>query len=128
MSTSALAGIAAGTNGANGSDGADAPTEVTLNTQTGTTYTLVIGDGGKLVTMSNASASVLTIPANASVAFPVGTRIEVAQLGAGQVTIAITTDTLYSKGSNVKLTGQYSAASLTKLTSTTWLLVGDLAA
>ena len=51
-----------------------APDRAILNAQTGTTYTLVIGDAGKTVTMDNASAMTLTIPANASVAFPIGTE------------------------------------------------------
>lgn len=97
------------------------------NTQTGTTYTLVIGDAGKMVTLNNASAITLTIPANASVAFPVGTRIDFAQLGAGQVTFAITSDTLRSSGSKLKLTGQYSGATIYKLASTEWILIGDIA-
>lgn len=100
--------------------------EITLNNQTGTTYTLVLTDKGKLITLNNASAITLTIPANASVAFPVGTQIELAQLGAGQVTVAITTDTLYSSGSKTKLTGQYSTAVITKITSTSWILAGDI--
>ena len=101
---------------------------ITANAQTGTTYTLVIGDAGKLVTLSNASAITLTIPANASVAFAVGTVIDLLQLGAGQVTVAITSDTLSSSSGNVKLTGQYSAASIVKTAATTWVLFGDIAA
>ncbi len=97
------------------------------NTQTGTTYTLVLTDSGKMVTLSNASAVTLTIPANASVAFPVGTEIDLLSLGAGIVTVAITSDTLNSKGGKVTLTGQYSGATLKKTATTTWVLVGDLA-
>ena len=98
----------------------------TLNNQTGTSYTLVLSDKGKVVTLSNASAITLTIPANASVAFPIGTQIPFVQIGAGQVTVAITTDTLSSVGGATKLTGQYSAGTLIKLTSTIWVLVGDI--
>lgn len=58
-----------------------------VNAQTGTSYTLVLTDAGKQVTMSNASASTLTVPANATVAFDVGVVIKVIQLGAGSVTI-----------------------------------------
>lgn len=101
---------------------------VLANAQTGTTYTLALTDAGKLVTLANASAITLTIPANASVAFPVGTVINLLQLGAGQVTVAITSDTLSSSGSKTKLTGQYSAATLVKTASTTWVLFGDIAA
>ena len=60
-----------------------------VNAQTGTTYTLVIGDEYLLgVTMDNAAANTITIPTNASVAFPIGTTILITQLGAGATTIA----------------------------------------
>ena len=95
-----------------------APDRATLNAQTGTTYTLVIGDAGKTVTMDNASAMTLTIPANSSVAFPVGTTIDVIRKGAGTLTIAITTDTLRSADSNTKLRAQYSSGTLLKIAST----------
>lgn len=92
-------------------------------------YTLVIGDAGKLVTMSNASANNLTVPPNSSVAFPTGTRIDVIQKGAGQTTIVAGSGvTLNSKGSALKLSGQYAGASLIKYATDTWFVVGDLTA
>ena len=99
------------------------------NAQTGTTYTLVLTDAGKVVTMTNASANTLTIPLNSSVAFPVNTRIDIIQYGAGQTSIAATGGvTIYSSGSKLKLTGQYSAASLWKKATDTWVLMGDITA
>ena len=99
------------------------------NAQTGTTYTLALSDAGKIVTLSNASAITLTIPTNASVAFPVNTRIDLLQYGAGQVSVSATGGvTLYSSGSRVKLTGQYSGATLWKKAADTWVLIGDIAA
>lgn len=97
------------------------------NAQTGTTYTLILTDAGKMVTLSNASAITLTIPTNASVAFPVNTRIDLLQYGAGQVTVSGAGVTIYSSGSKLKLTGQYSGASLWKKATDTWVLIGDLA-
>ena len=97
------------------------------DTRTGTSETLTLADAGQFITLNNASPITLTIPANGSVAFPVGTRIDFAQLGAGQVTFAITTDTLRSSGSMLKLTGQYSGATIYKLASTEWILIGDIA-
>lgn len=92
-------------------------------------YTLVIGDAGKLVTMSNASANNLTVPPNSSVAFPTGTRIDVIQKGAGQTTIVAGSGvTLNAKGSALKLSGQYAGASLIKYAADTWFVVGDLTA
>jgi hypothetical protein len=96
--------------------------------QTGTTYTLVLADDGKIVTLSNASAITLTIPTNASVAFPVGAEVDLAQLGAGQVTVAAAGGvTLNSYQSKVAIAGQYAAATLKKTATDTWLLVGNLA-
>lgn len=92
-------------------------------------YTLALSDAGKLVTINKATAVNLTIPLNSSIAFPTGTRLDFAQLGAGQITVVATGGvTLRSSGSKTKLTGQYSAASLIKLATDTWLLVGDIAA
>ena len=98
------------------------------NAQTGTTYTLALSDAGKMVTLTNASAITLTIPTNASVAFPVNTRIDLLQYGAGQVTIGGAGVTIYSSGSKLKITGQYSGASLWKKATDTWVVIGDLSA
>ena len=95
------------------------------NLQTGTTYELVLTDAGKIVEMNNASANTLTIPANASVAFPVDTRIDINQHGAGLTTVAITTDTL--RGNAVSF-GQYKALSLWKRTATEWVIYGGTTA
>lgn len=102
-----------------------------VNPQTGASYTLVLADAPAasanqgIVTMNNASANTLTIPANASVAFPVGTIVSVIQLGAGQTTIAITSDTLHNP-SSVTARAQYSTLVLTKVAATLWILGGDM--
>lgn len=96
---------------------------------TGTTDTLVLTDNGKWVYTSNGSATTITVPPNSSVAFPVGTQIDFTQEGAGQVTFAQGSGvTINSKGSNLKLSGQYSAATLIKKATNTWTLFGDLSA
>ena len=59
-----------------------------INAQVWTTYTLVLTDNTKLVTMTNAAASTLTVPPNSSVAFPIGTQIDISQNGAGKLTVA----------------------------------------
>ena len=101
--------------------------QVAINAQTGTAYTTVLADQSKLVTLTNASAITLTIPANSSVAYPVGTKIDFAQLGAGQVTFAGASGVTVSATPTLKLRDQYSAASCIKTATDTWLLVGDLA-
>lgn len=99
-----------------------------VNAQTGTTYTLVLGDEGKLVTLSNASAITLTVPPNGDVAFPTGTEVDLAQLGAGVVTVAAGSGvTIHSAGGLLDLSDQYAGATLKKLGTNTWLLVGSLA-
>jgi hypothetical protein len=104
-------------------------TQATRNAQTGTTYTLVISDAGKLIDLNNASAITLTVPLNSSVAFAVGTRIDLIQAGAGQVTIAGDAGvTINSKGAALKLTGQWSAATLIQRSANLWVLVGDIVA
>ena len=102
--------------------------EVAINTQTGTTYTTVLADQSKLVTLNNASAIALTIPANSSVAYPTGTQIDLSQFGAGQVTVAGASGVTVNSASGLKLRAQYSSASCVKVATDTWLLVGDLEA
>ena len=99
------------------------------NAQTGTTYTLALTDLGKLVELNNASPITLTVPTNASVAFPVGSRIDLLQTGAGQVTVAAAGGvTLNSSDSKVKLKTQWSAATLIKRATDAWVLVGEIVA
>ncbi|RLD65323.1 MAG: hypothetical protein DRI98_14805, partial [Bacteroidetes bacterium] len=97
------------------------------NTQTGTSYTAVLTDAAKVITLDNAAAIAMTIPANASVAYPIGTKLNFEQLGAGTVTIGITTDTLsINAGATLVMNGQYSIATALKLTATSWVLFGQL--
>tara|TARA_R110000868_G_scaffold237470_3_gene491998 strand:- start:612 stop:2165 length:1554 start_codon:yes stop_codon:yes gene_type:complete len=100
----------------------------TANAQTGTTYTLVLTDSSKVVTMSNASANVLTIPANASVAFVVNQSIAVIQLGAGVTTITAASGVTLngvSAGSGA-LSNQYAAVTLYKIATDTWIASGGI--
>jgi hypothetical protein len=102
---------------------------IALNAQTGTTYTTVLADDGKLVTCDNASAIALTIPPNSSVAFGIGTQINIMQLGAGQVTITAGAGvTLRSAGSKLKTSAQYAVATCCKIASDTWVVIGNLTA
>lgn len=111
----------------------DPKINLALNAQTGTTYTFVLTDNGRLVTASNASAQTYSIPTNASVAFPIGTQINIIQIGAGQVTInAVTsgTTTISSTGATAtapKLRAQYSSATCIKAATDLWYVIGDIA-
>jgi len=96
------------------------------NTQTGTTYQLVIGDVGEYVTLDNASPITLTVPASV---FAAGDTVNLVQLGAGQVTIAAGAGmTLSSQGSKLKLTGQYAAATILFTSATAAVVFGNLSA
>lgn len=92
-------------------------------------YTLVLTDAGRLVEMGKATAQTLTVPTNSSVAFPVGTRIDVIQTGAGQVTVAGADGTVtVNAKTGLKISGQWGQAALIKRATNTWVLFGDLSA
>ena len=103
---------------------------ISINAQIGTTYTTVLSDNGKLITLSNASAITATIPPNASVAYPVGAQLNFAQLGAGQVTISqgagVTIVSTGSTASAPKLRAQYSTATAVQTSADNWLVMGDI--
>jgi hypothetical protein len=102
---------------------------VAINAQTGTSYTTVLGDDGKLITADNASAITVTIPPNGTVAYGIGTQINIMQLGAGQVTITPgAAVTIRSAGSKLKTSAQYAVATVVKIASDTWVAVGNLTA
>ena len=100
-----------------------------FNAQTGTTYTLALTDVAKVVTLTNAAAITVTVPTNASVAFPIGTQILLYQGGAGQVTISPAGSvTVRSQGTKLKITAQYGVAGLLKVATDEWVAFGNLAA
>jgi len=102
---------------------------IAINAQTGTTYTTVLTDDGKLITCDNAASIALTIPPNSSVAYGIGTQINIMQLGAGTVTITAGAGvTLRSDGSKLKTNAQYAVATCAKIATDTWVVVGNLKA
>jgi hypothetical protein len=101
--------------------------EVPTNAQTAS-YTLVLADKAKIVEMNVGSANNLTVPLNASVAFPVGTQIHIVQTGAGQTTVVATGGVTINATPGLKLRTQWSGATLIKRAENTWVLVGDLSA
>jgi hypothetical protein len=103
----------------------DARQNVTLNAQTGTTYTLVLTDNGRLVTLDNANAITVTVPLNSSVAFATGAIVNLQQIGAGQVTVAGASGVTVN-ATGTKTRAQWSAASLVKTGTDTWTLIGDI--
>jgi len=101
-----------------------------INAQTGTTYTLVLADAGDIITSNNASAVVITIPPNSSVAFPIGSSITVISIGAGLTNFAIGAGvTITSTGAVPAapvLRVQHSSATAIKTATDTWRVVGDI--
>jgi hypothetical protein len=103
---------------------------IAINAQTGTTYTTVLADDGKLVTCDNAASIALTIPPNSSVAYGIGTQINIMQMDAtGTVTITAGAGvTLRSDGAKLKTNAQYAVATCLKIATDTWVVVGNLKA
>jgi hypothetical protein len=107
--------------------------KVVLNSRTAT-YTVVLADNkNTLVTMAVATANDFLIPTNASVAFPIGSVINVIQTGVGKTTIKAVssgTTTISSTGAAAaapELRAQFSAASCIKVATDTWYVLGDIA-
>jgi len=119
--------VTLGTSGAAGANGNWSTAQV-VNAKTSTTYTLAATDAGNLVTLNNASAITLTVPQDSAVTIPVGTYVDLMQLGVGQVTVAAGTGaTLYVSGVTAKARAQYSRLGVQKISANTWVVFGDLA-
>lgn len=103
-----------------------------INTQTGTTYTFALTDGSgngnnPLVTLDNAAGVSATVPPNSSVAFAIGSQIDILQLGAGDVTfVAGSGVTINSPNGALVIDSRYSGVSLVKTGTNTWDLFGAL--
>jgi len=102
---------------------------IPINSQS-TAYTLVLSDAGKAILhpSTDANARTFTIPANSSVAYPVGTAISFINMTSQVVSIAITTDTMYLSSAGTTGTrslAQYGTATAVKMTSTTWIISGS---
>ena len=99
---------------------------ISTNRQTAS-YTLALTDADKLVEMNVSTANNLTVPLNSSVAFAIGTKIDLSQYGAGQTTVVATSGvTVRSAGGALKLSVQYSGGSLVKIATDEWYLFGDI--
>jgi len=102
--------------------------DLTLNAQTGTTYTTMLSDKDKFVTLTNASAITLTLPPSV---YSAGQQIHFAQLGAGQVTFAqgagVTINSTGATATAPKIRAQYGTATAICTASNTFLVIGDIA-
>ncbi len=119
-----------GVAGSTGATGATGPvgTAYTLSAQSGTAYTLQLSDAGQFISFTNAAAVTITVPANASAAFAIGSRMMVFQQGTGQITFSPAGGVTLQASPGLKIAAQYGGAELIKLATDTWAIVGRLAA
>jgi hypothetical protein len=100
---------------------------ISTNSQTGTSYVIALSDADKLIEMDNANANTIIIPTNASVAFPVGTKIDFIQTGVGATSASPTSGVTLDSDTNKRtINAQWAAASLIKRDTDTWVLIGAL--
>ena len=105
---------------------AAAPSLVTMSSKTAD-YTLsALTERDSMIEMNSASATTLTVPPNSSVAYPVGTSIDILRVGAGAVTVAAGSGVTVNATPGLKLRAQWSSATLVKRATDTWVLLGDL--
>ena len=125
---SIVTGTDSGLSGGVSSGTATLRLKLEFDAETGTTYTLVAGNLNQLVTLNNASAITLTVPPSV---FSAGDVINIAQIGAGQVTLSqgagVTINSTGATATAPKLRARYSAASIICTASNTFLVVGDIA-
>jgi hypothetical protein len=116
---------------ANGSGGASfavpAIAAIQFNTQTAA-YTLALTDKDKIVQANSTAAFNITIPPNSSVAFTTGSQVHILQVGSGQTTIAAGTGVTANATPGLKCRAQWSAVTLVKRDTNTWVAFGDLSA
>jgi hypothetical protein len=111
------------TSASNGSGGGSAPT---VNVLSGTSYTLALTDANnRIVCTNNDSVVSITIPLESSVAFPIGTGIDIIGYGTSTVSIGAATGVTFRGTPGKLLRTQYSGCSLIKTASNTWVIVGD---
>jgi hypothetical protein len=91
-------------------------------------YTLVLADKNKIVEMSVGSANDLTVPPNSSVAFPIGSQIQVLQTGAGKTRILAGAGVTVNATPGIYMRAQWSGVTLLKRATDTWVATGDLSA
>jgi hypothetical protein len=97
--------------------------DATINDQTGTAYTLLASDNGKVVVLDNGSAVTVTVPSGLGVGF----NCSFVQKGAGQVTFSASSTTIYNRQSHTKINAQYGVASIVAYAGDVFVLAGDTA-
>jgi hypothetical protein len=101
--------------------------DILTNAQTAS-YTLVLADKNKIVEMNVGTANDLTVPANSTVAYPVGTQIQILQTNAGKTRIVAAGGVTVNATPGLYMRAQWSGATLLKRATDTWVVTGDLSA
>ena len=104
------------------------PSLTTISQKTASYTLAALTERDSMIEMNSASATTLTVPTNATVAWPVGTSIDILRVGAGAVDVAGAGGVTINATPGLKLRAQYSSATLIKRATDTWVLVGDLSA
>jgi len=97
--------------------------DASINDQTGTAYTLLAGDNGKVVVLNNGSAVTVTVPSGLGAGF----NCSFVQKGAGQVSFSASGTTINNRQSHTKINAQYGVASLVAYADNVFVLAGDTA-
>lgn len=104
-----------------------ADSDVATTQQAGASYTFALADKGKVVQSTNGSATTFTVPANATVAFPVGSVIGFEQYGAGLLSIAAAGGvTIRNPHAGLDVSAQYGGGALRKIATDEWMITGML--
>jgi hypothetical protein len=101
--------------------------DLTLNAQTAS-YGIVLSDKNKLITITSGVGTTVTVPTNAAHAFAIGSQVHLLQSSTGQVTVAGASGVTVNATPGLKLRTQWAAATLIKIATDSWVLVGDLSA
>lgn len=100
---------------------------ININSQTVSSYILQLSDSGKLITMNNSSENAIVIPLESSVSFPIGSKIDITQIGSGTSSVTFVSGVTLNSDSNKKtINARWAAASLVKIASDSWILIGAL--
>ena len=97
--------------------------DASINDQTGTAYTLLASDNGKVVVLNNPSAVTVTVPSGLGAGF----NCSFVQKGAGQVSFSASSTTINNRQSHTKINAQYGVASIVAYAADTFVLAGDTA-
>ena len=97
--------------------------DASINDQTGTAYTLLASDNGKVVVLNNGSAVTVTVPSGLGAGF----NCSFVQKGAGQVSFSASSTTINNRQSHTKINAQFGVASLLAYADDTFVLAGDTA-